>query len=150
LRPLTVIPEFCHQKNCSPRDRALHGTFPDQARKIVGAHFSPRQALGFLDRGLIRELFRRSREFCSLRHESGERFPPSRRREKCRDANDCPAQKLPYFISLLGSEELPLQLGKASDTFSHWRPPLRFRQRFDTRFCRSVGRPKTNSTGIIL
>ena len=45
------------KEDCSPPATArCTGLSPDQARKIVGAHFSPRQALGFWI-AAIRELF---------------------------------------------------------------------------------------------
>jgi 8-oxo-dGTP pyrophosphatase MutT (NUDIX family) len=103
-----------------------------QARKIMGAHLVPQQALGFWI-AAVRELFEEVGILLAM-HESGERFPksqPHARRllEKHRALLD----KSTSFISLLERNDLRCDLASLV-YFSHWQTPSQVSLRFDTRF----------------
>ena len=120
------------KEDCSPPAIArCTGLSPDQARKIVGAHFSPRQALGFWI-AAIRELFEEVGILLTA-HESGERFPTVAQARKMSAMHDALLKNSLSFISLLESEELRCDLASLG-YFSHWQTPSQVSQRFDTRF----------------
>ena len=107
------------------------GLSPDQARKIVGAHFSPRQALGFWI-AAIRELFEEVGILLAA-HDSGERFPNGAQARKMPAMHDALLNNSLSFVSLLEREELRCDLASLG-YFSHWQTPSQVSQRFDTRF----------------
>ncbi|MET0689639.1 MAG: hypothetical protein ABWZ38_01330 [Candidatus Binatia bacterium] len=107
------------------------GLSPDQARKIVGAHLSPRQALGFWI-AAIRELFEEVGILLAA-HDSGERFPNGAQARKMPAMHDALLNNSLSFVSLLEREELRCDLTSLG-YFSHWQTPSQVSQRFDTRF----------------
>jgi 8-oxo-dGTP pyrophosphatase MutT (NUDIX family) len=108
------------------------GLTPMQARKIIGAHFSPRQALGFWIAG-IRELF----EECGLLFavdSAGNRFPQSRAQaNRAIDAHRRLLDKSLSFVSLIESNDLRCDLSRLT-FLSHWQTPAQTSLRFDTHF----------------
>jgi 8-oxo-dGTP pyrophosphatase MutT (NUDIX family) len=109
----------------SSLERAV-GVTPIQARKIIGAHFSPRAALAFW-LAAVRELF----EECgillateSLGADVSPKLPTLHRALLDRSLS---------FAGLLEQENLRCDLGRLS-YFSHWQTPSQIPLRFDTRF----------------
>ena len=109
--------------------RRCMGLSPEQARKIVGAQFSPRHAVGFWV-AAIREVFEEVRVLLAA-NSSGERcsmhrLGALRLAEKRKAMLDGSLS----FAELLESEELYCDL-TGLGYFSHWQTPA---LRFDTRF----------------
>ena len=112
--------------------RRSYGLTPGEARKIIGAHFAPNEALGFWVAG-IRELFEEVGILLAV-NENGERW---------RLETNHPARLAQEHAALLG-KSLSFQAllendGLLCDTtslafFSYWQTPLQFSMRFDTRF----------------
>jgi 8-oxo-dGTP pyrophosphatase MutT (NUDIX family) len=121
------------KEDLTPRmiDRCF-GLTPEQARKIVGAEFSPNEAIG-LWIAAIRELFEGIGVLLAL-EESGSLFnvDPARARVLGRKHEALLSKSL-SFLSLLESEGLRCDLGSLAH-FSHWRTPAQVSIRFDTRF----------------
>ena len=112
--------------------RRCAGLTPEQARKIIGAQFSPRQALG-LWVAAIRELFEEVGVLFAVKA-SAERHSmnPSERLRFAAKQQALLEASL-SFVDLLESEDLycdPSRLG----FFSHWQTPAHTSVRFDTRF----------------
>jgi 8-oxo-dGTP pyrophosphatase MutT (NUDIX family) len=112
--------------------RRCHGLTPRDARKIVGAHFAPTEALGLWIAG-IRELF----------EEVGVLLAVNEHGERCKTGQFDTAQlakryaaffeKPLSFRSYLESERLLCDASSLA-YFSYWRTPAEFSLRFDTRF----------------
>jgi 8-oxo-dGTP pyrophosphatase MutT (NUDIX family) len=106
------------------------GLAAEQARKIAGAQFSPRQALGFWV-AAIRELFEEVGVLLAV-NSSGERVAVSsanRMGDQLRSLLD----KSLGFVHLLESEGLYCDLSSLV-YLSHWQTPAQNSLRFDTRF----------------
>ena len=108
------------------------GMTPDQAQKIIGAEFAPRQALG-LWIAAIRELFEEAGILLAV-NGAGERIlantgPASRLTEKHAGL----LGKNLSFYSVLESEGLFCDLAALAH-FSHWQTPAQVSMRFDTHF----------------
>lgn len=99
----------------------------DQARNIIGAHFSPRQAAGFWV-AAVRELFEET-GILLARHASGARVSAGVICQYRRALLD----KSSSFIRLLHDENLRCDLSSLG-YFSHWQTPAQNPMRFDTRF----------------
>ena len=116
------------QDDCSPRMlERCRGLTPEQARKIVGAHFSPRQAAGFWA-AAVRELFEET-GILLARHAAGTQVLTGAAYENHRALLD----KSVSFIRLLQRENLYSDLSSLG-YFSHWQTPVQNPMRFDTRF----------------
>jgi len=111
------------QDDCAPRMlERCGGLTPEQARKIIGAHFSPRQAAGFWV-AAIRELFEETGILLARHALTG---------------GDCEnhravLDKSLSFICLLQRENLVCELSSLG-YLSHWQTPMQNPVRFDTRF----------------
>jgi len=106
------------------------GRTAEQVRKIAGAQFSPRQALGFWI-AAVRELFEEVGILLAM-DSSGKRVDQSnasRLAEKHRALLD----RTLNFVSLLESENLYCDLASLA-YFSHWQTPAETSLRFATRF----------------
>ncbi len=103
------------------------GLAPEQARKIAGARFSPRQALGFWV-AAVRELFEEVGILLAV-DSCGTAILPGKLCEKHRAAIDGSST----FLSLLQDEDLYCDLSSLV-YFSHWQTPAQNALRFDTRF----------------
>jgi len=114
--------------DCSPRmlERCC-GLTPEQARKIIGAHFSPHQAAGFWA-AAVRELFEET-GILLARHASGTHALTGVGCENHRALLD----KSLSFIRLLQRENLQCDLSSLG-YLSHWQTPAQNPMRFDTRF----------------
>lgn len=115
-----------HQEDCAEAiQRYCHGLTPTQARDILGAHLSPREALG-LWVATVRELFEETGVLLT-RGNSGDSS-----QDVARMHNSLLA-KLISFPALLAKHYLGLDLS-ALGYFSCWQTPSQFPMRFDTRF----------------
>jgi 8-oxo-dGTP pyrophosphatase MutT (NUDIX family) len=112
--------------------RRCHGLSPTAARRIIGAHFSPQEALG-LWVAVIRELFEEVGVLLAITADGTIATMD-------RDLNRSLAEKHPAllarrlsFSALLEAENLHCDANQLA-YFSHWRTPSQFKVRFDTRF----------------
>jgi 8-oxo-dGTP pyrophosphatase MutT (NUDIX family) len=103
------------------------GLAPEQARKIAGAQFSPRQALGFWV-AAVRELFEEVGILLAVAS-SGTAIVPGKLCEK----HPAAITGSSTFLSLLRDEDLYCDLSSLV-YFSHWQTPAQNALRFDTRF----------------
>ena len=116
--------------------RCTSGLSPSDARKIVGAHFSPREALGLWVAG-IRELFEEVGVLLAV-NKSGQPWVAGK--DRTIDPADRYAallEKNLSFRSLLESEKLLCDASSLA-YFSHWQTPEEAPIRFDTRFFLAV------------
>jgi 8-oxo-dGTP pyrophosphatase MutT (NUDIX family) len=112
--------------------RLSHGLSPAGARRTIGAHFSPPEALGFWIAG-IRELFEEVGILFAVDH-SGKTWPAARERgHNLPDKHAALLKKTLTFRSLLEDEELLCDASRLV-YFSHWQTPEQSSIRFDTRF----------------
>jgi 8-oxo-dGTP pyrophosphatase MutT (NUDIX family) len=111
--------------------RRCCGLAPEQARKIVGAEFSPRQALGFWI-AAIRELFEEVGVLLAA-SAGGERSLNQAQLARLPGKRNALLEDSLSFADLLESEDLLCDL-TALGYFSHWQTPARTPVRFDTRF----------------
>ena len=112
--------------------RRCHGLSPAAARKIIGAHFSPQEALG-LWVAAIRELFE---EVGILLATTADGTVATMDRELSRSLAETHSSLVTQhssFRALLEAENLQCETTRLA-YFSHWRTPSQFKVRFDTRF----------------
>jgi 8-oxo-dGTP pyrophosphatase MutT (NUDIX family) len=108
------------------------GLAPEQARKIVGAQFSPRQALGFWV-AAIRELFEEIGILLAV-NSSGARVAASGRDpRRLSEKHRAFLERTLSFAGLLESADLYCDLASLA-YMSHWQTPAQNPLRFDTRF----------------
>lgn len=116
-------------------DRMLNSCFgltPAQARKIIGAQFSPEQAMG-LWVAAVRELFEEVGVLLAV-EESGSPFiVDAARAAVLAEKHAALLNNSLNFLSLLQGERLHCDLGSLAH-FSHWQTPAQIATRFDTRF----------------
>lgn len=109
-----------------------HGLSPLAARKFVGAHFSPREALGLWVAG-IRELFEEMGVLLAVNF-AGESWSATRNRKNhLADRHAALLKGSLGFQSLLESEALLCDVSRLA-YFSHWQTPREISIRFDARF----------------
>jgi 8-oxo-dGTP pyrophosphatase MutT (NUDIX family) len=112
--------------------RRCRGLTPGEARKIVGAHFAPSEALGFWV-AAIRELFEEVGVLLAVQ-ENGQRLPTRHYdRLKLVDRHAALVEQSLSFQSLLETDGLFLDAASLAH-FSHWQTPAQFSTRFDTWF----------------
>lgn len=108
------------------------GLTADHARKIIGAHFTPQEALGFWVGG-IRELFEETGILLAVK-KTGERVALKAEQDSSLiDQRTALLAKSLSFQSLLANEELFCDLASLA-YFSQWQTPSHVSLRFDTRF----------------
>ena len=114
--------------DCSARmlDRC-RGLTLERARKIIGAHFSPRQAAGFWV-AAVRELFEETGIFLASRRSGAAVLPGAAYllQQALQDGTRS-------LYDLLRHEDLYCDLSSLG-YFSHWQTPAQNPMRFDTRF----------------
>jgi 8-oxo-dGTP pyrophosphatase MutT (NUDIX family) len=110
--------------------RLCHGVTPLAARKIVGAQFSPPQALGLWVAG-IRELFEETGILLAVSH-FGQPWAAEPKKDPA-DQHEALFEKALNFRSLLESEGLLCDASRLA-YFSHWQTPEEISIRFDTYF----------------
>jgi 8-oxo-dGTP pyrophosphatase MutT (NUDIX family) len=108
------------------------GLAPRQAQAIIGAHLSPRAALGLWVTA-AREVFEEVGILFAV-NDSGEPFmsDPKRAHRLAEKRRQLLGQSL-SFLALLESEGLRCDLS-ALTHFSYWQTPAQISMRFDTRF----------------
>jgi 8-oxo-dGTP pyrophosphatase MutT (NUDIX family) len=112
--------------------RRCRGRAPEHARRIAGAHLSPRHALGFWT-AAIREVFEEVGVLLAA-DGSGERcsVDPARA-SRLAEKHQSMLEGSISFTELLESEDLYCDLSRLG-YFSHWQTPAQRPLRFDTRF----------------
>jgi 8-oxo-dGTP pyrophosphatase MutT (NUDIX family) len=119
------------KEDCSIRAiERCRGLTAEQARKIVGAQFSPRQAVGFWV-AAVRELFEEAGVLLAV-SSSGARVPASKR-SGFGNHDQALFEKPLSFTALLASKNLYYDLASLV-YLSHWQSPAQTSLRFDTRF----------------
>jgi 8-oxo-dGTP pyrophosphatase MutT (NUDIX family) len=109
-----------------------HGLTPQQAQKIIGAQFSPKEALG-LWVAAVRAVFEEVGVLFAV-ESSGERLAPApKRAHRIAEKHGLMLGKSLSFVALLESEGLRCDLSGLA-YFSYWQTPAQFSMRFDTRF----------------
>jgi 8-oxo-dGTP pyrophosphatase MutT (NUDIX family) len=112
--------------------RLCHGLSPNDARRIIGSHLSPPEALGLWIAG-VRELFEETGVLLAVDH-SGQPWPAAERRGyNLADKHTAMLQETLRFQSLLEREKLLCDASRLI-YFSHWQTPEQSSIRFDTRF----------------
>lgn len=115
-----------HKEDCSAEiQRHCHGVTPLQAREILGAHFSPREALG-LWVAAVRELFEETGVFLTRGNNGSIHLDAAL-------LHNALLEKSISFAALIAKRRLDLDLSALS-YFSCWQTPSQFPVRFDTRF----------------
>jgi 8-oxo-dGTP pyrophosphatase MutT (NUDIX family) len=119
--------------DCSPHlARRCAGLTPDEARKIIGAHYAPLEAIGFWVAG-VRELFEEIGVLLAT-GESGAPFSLDEgRAERLAARHAALLSKSISFFALLESERLVCDLARLAH-FSYWQTPSPVPARFATRF----------------
>ncbi len=110
-------------------DRCI-GLTPKQGQKILGAHYSPSEAIGFWIAG-VREVFEEVGVLLAV-EESGVKLD-SQRAARLADKHTALLNKSMNFRELLESEKLVCDLASLAH-FSYWQTPSQVRLRFATRF----------------
>jgi 8-oxo-dGTP pyrophosphatase MutT (NUDIX family) len=116
--------------------RCTSGLSPRDARTIVGAHFSPREALGLWVAG-IRELFEEVGVLLAVNKSEQSWVTEKDRRIDLVGRHAALLEKTSSFRSLLESEELFCDTSSLA-YFSRWQTPEESPIRFDTRFFLAV------------
>jgi 8-oxo-dGTP pyrophosphatase MutT (NUDIX family) len=122
-----------NKEDCSPRmiERSF-GLTGEQARKLVGAHFSPQEARGFWI-AANRELFEEIGVLLAVNRD-GVRFRMSQTRvSRLAEKHRALLNRSLSFFSLLENEDLCCDLSSLT-YLSHWQTPEQNALRFDTRF----------------
>lgn len=112
--------------------RRCLGLAPAAARKVIGAHFSPQEAVGLWVTA-IRELYEEIGILLAITADGTmAMMDPDLNRSLAEKHRALLAQRL-SFQALLEAENLYCDTTQLA-YFSHWRTPSQFRVRFDTRF----------------
>jgi 8-oxo-dGTP pyrophosphatase MutT (NUDIX family) len=112
--------------------RLCHGLSPADARKIVGAEFSPPEALGLWIAG-IRELFEEVGILLAVNSLGQPWTAEAGHENDLADKHAALLKNTSSFRSLLESEGLWCDASRLA-YFSHWQTPQEISIRFDTRF----------------
>ncbi|HUK39556.1 MAG TPA: hypothetical protein VLX11_00880, partial [Candidatus Acidoferrales bacterium] len=110
----------------------IRGLTGGQARKIMGVHFTPQQALGFWIGG-IRELFEETGVLLAASKTGQPMTLSSERHSRLIDQRSRLLAKSLKFEALLANEGLYCDLERLA-YFSQWQTPAHVATRFDTRF----------------
>lgn len=108
------------------------GRTPKQARQIIGAAFTPEEAIG-LWIAAVREVFEEVGVLLAAEHSGARLSMTPERAARLAERHGDLANKSLSFAALLESEQLYCDLASLSH-FSYWQTPARFAMRFDTRF----------------
>src|SRR5918995_3100070 len=111
--------------------RRCYGLAPGVARKIIGAHFTPQEALALWVAG-IRELLEEVGILLAV-NETGQPWTPERVEKSPGSQQASLFEKTLSFQSLLESKGLFCDASKLV-YFSHWQTPVPSSLRFDSRF----------------
>ena len=108
------------------------GLTPQQARKILGATYSPREAMGFWIAS-IREVFEEVGVLLAVEESGAPLKLDSNRARRLAEHHAALLAKSLDFCSLLERERMMCDVARLA-YFSHWQTPSQFRMRFATRF----------------
>lgn len=122
-----------NKEDCMPAmiERCI-GVTPNQARKIIGAQFSPPEALG-LWVAAVRELFEEVGVLLAVDEKGRNLSGVAPQAERLSVKHERLIAKSLDFLALLKSEGLRCNL-RTLAPFSYWQTPAQFSTRFDTRF----------------
>ena len=112
--------------------RRCHGLSPNAARKIIGAHFSPQEALG-LWVAAIRELFEETGVILAITADGSIAATDRDRNRSLVEKHTTLIARRLSFTALLEAENLYCDTTQLA-YFSQWQTPSQFKVRFDTRF----------------
>ena len=112
--------------------RRCHGLSPAAARKIIGAHFNPREALG-LWVAVIRELFEETGVLLAITADGTTATMDRELSRSLAEKHTALLARCLSFTMLLEAQNLQCDTTRLA-YFSHWRTPSQFKVRFDTRF----------------
>jgi len=113
----------------SERSRSLT---PKQARKILGAHYRPSEAMGLWIAG-VREVFEEVGVLLAAEQSGAQLIMDDSRAARLAQKHAALLAKSMSFLELLESESLVCDLA-ALGHFSYWQTPSQVRLRFATRF----------------
>ena len=108
------------------------GLSAKQARKIIGAEFTPAQAIG-LWIAAVREVFEEVGVLFAVEESGAQLKLDSNRAARLAGEHAALLNKSISFLELLESEKLVCDLAALAH-FSYWQTPAQFATRFDTRF----------------
>jgi len=108
------------------------GLTPKQARKILGAHFSPQEALGLWIAG-VRKVFEEVGVLLAVEESGAPLLLDAARADRLAERHMALMNKSISFMQLLEAEKLLCNLASLV-YFSHWQTPAQYALRFDTRF----------------
>jgi 8-oxo-dGTP pyrophosphatase MutT (NUDIX family) len=119
--------------DCAPAMlRLCHGLSAADARRIIGAQFSPPEALAFWIAG-VRELFEEAGILLAVDNSGQPWGATQTRRHNLADKHAALLKETLSFRSLLEGDELLCDASRLV-YFSHWQTPEQSSIRFDTRF----------------
>ena len=108
------------------------GVTAKQARKILGAHYSPVEAIGFWIAG-VREVFEEVGVLLAVEPSGAPLTLDAHRSIRLAEKHAALLKKSLNFVELLESEQLSCDLGRLAH-FSYWQTPSQVAMRFETRF----------------
>lgn len=108
------------------------GVTPKQARKILGAHYSPSEAIGLWVAG-VREVFEEVGVLLAAEPSGAQLIMDDNRAARLAQKHAALLAKSISFLELLESEKLVCDLSSLAH-FSYWQTPSQVRLRFATRF----------------
>jgi len=108
------------------------GLTAKQAREILGAHYSPVEAMGFWIAG-VREVFEEVGVLLAAERSGAPVNLDANRSAQLAEKHAALLKKSLTFVELLESEQLSCDLGRLAH-FSYWQTPSQVAMRFETRF----------------
>jgi 8-oxo-dGTP pyrophosphatase MutT (NUDIX family) len=122
-----------HKDDLAPRmiERCA-GLNAKQARKIIGAQFTPTEAIG-LWIAAVREVFEEVGVLLAVEESGASLILDANRAARLAEKHAALLTNSISFLDLLESEKLRCDLAALAH-FSYWQTPARFAMRFDTRF----------------
>jgi len=122
-----------HKDDLAPRmiERCA-GLSAKQARKIIGAQFTPAQAIG-LWIAAVREVFEEVGVLLAVEESGAPLILDGDRAARLAEKHAALLNKSMSFLDLLESEKLVCDLATLA-YFSYWQTPAQYATRFDTRF----------------
>jgi len=119
--------------DCTPRMiERCSGLTPNQARQILGAHYSPAQAMSLWIAG-VREVFEEVGVLLAVEESGAPLILDASRSKRLAEKHAALLTASISFFDLLESESLVCDLAALAH-FSYWQTPAQVRMRFTTRF----------------
>lgn len=130
---------YCYPGGCVRKEdfaarmiERCFGLTPEQARKIIGAEFSPQEAIGVWV-AAVRELFEKVGVLLAVEESGSPLILDPRRAGVLAQSRAAALNQSLTLLSLLESERLLCDLGRLAH-FSHWQTPTQGSTPYDTRF----------------